>query len=243
MMAAAQAESPAVTRAVCFDVDFTLIYPGPMFQGAGYVQFCTRHGLTVDAALFRGAVTAASAVLDEVQDHVYDPRLFIRYIRRIIEHMGGQGAGIETCAREIYDEWAKSEHFELYDDVVPTLRMLASQGRKLALISNTHRCLASLRSHFELDSLISVAISSSEHGFNKPHPSIFRTALQKLHVEPREAVMVGDNVKEDIEGALAVGMRAVLLCRSGQPRRPLPACDGQAPVPVIHRLDELPALL
>ena len=36
------------TKAVFFDVDFTLIYPGPKFQGEGYRQFCARHGMAVD---------------------------------------------------------------------------------------------------------------------------------------------------------------------------------------------------
>ncbi len=36
-----------VTRAVFFDVDFTLIYPGPTFQGEGYQRFCARHGMQV----------------------------------------------------------------------------------------------------------------------------------------------------------------------------------------------------
>ena len=34
--------------AVFFDVDFTLIYPGPTFQGEGYARFCARHGIAVD---------------------------------------------------------------------------------------------------------------------------------------------------------------------------------------------------
>ena len=36
------------TRAVFFDVDFTLIRPGPAFQGGGYQEFCARHGVDVD---------------------------------------------------------------------------------------------------------------------------------------------------------------------------------------------------
>ena len=38
----------APTQAVFFDVDFTLIYPGPAFQGEGYRTFCARHGIEVD---------------------------------------------------------------------------------------------------------------------------------------------------------------------------------------------------
>ena len=36
-----------MTRAVLFDVDFTLIYPGPTFQGEGYRAFSVRHGIDV----------------------------------------------------------------------------------------------------------------------------------------------------------------------------------------------------
>ena len=57
---------------------------------------------------------------------------------------------------------------------------LAAAGVRIGLISNTHRCLASFQSHFELQGLISAAVSSSEHGLMKPHPSIFSAALQLL---------------------------------------------------------------
>ena len=82
-------------------------------------------------------------------------------------------------ARELYDEWAEHHHFSLYDDVLETLEGLRAQRRsRIGLISNSHRCLASFQSHFELDGLIAVAVSSSEHGFMKPHPNIFRAALE-----------------------------------------------------------------
>jgi HAD superfamily hydrolase (TIGR01509 family) len=235
-----------MTRAVFFDVDFTLIYPGPTFQGEGYQQFCERHGLSVDPSRFEGAVADASSLLDEASDHVHDAQLFIKYIGHIIRRIGGCGAGVDECAAEIYREWAVNNHFSLYDDVAPVLNELAATGLRLGLISNTHRCLASFQNHFELDGLITGAISSSEHGFMKPHPSIFLTGLRLLRVSPEEAVMVGDNIRQDIEGALAVGMRAVLLCRGegcdGAGRR-LHRTVGAAKVAVIGSLRELPALL
>jgi HAD superfamily hydrolase (TIGR01549 family) len=236
-----------VIRAVCFDVDFTLIYPGPTFQGEGYQRFCARHGLRVDAARFEPAVRAASRILDASQDHAIDSEVFIGYIRSIIEHMGGAGPGLEVCAREIYAEWAANQHFALYDDVAPVLSDLAGCGFRLGLISNTHRCLTSFQEHFDLAGLISAAISSSEHGYNKPHPSIFRTALRLLQVTPEEAVMVGDNPKQDVEGALNIGMGAVLVCRSGTPRGPGDGSSGLSgplcEVPVIRSLHELRALI
>jgi putative hydrolase of the HAD superfamily len=225
-------------KAVCFDIDFTLIYPGPMFQGEGYARFCARHRITVDPARFPEAVVAASAVLDEQHDHTYRPDMFVRYTRRIIEAMGGRGDRLDVVAREIYDEWAVCQHFFLYDDVTAVLGELAVRGIKVGLISNSHRCLASFQQHFELHGLVAAAVSSSEHGYLKPHSSIFESTLTLLGVAAPEAVMVGDSVPHDIEGARRVGMRAVLVQRS-----PQPSVTPPAGVPVIRDLSELPPLL
>ena len=68
----------------------------------------------------------------------------------------------------------------------------------------------------------------------KPHRSIFERALAEAGVAPHQAIMVGDSLKADIEGAVATGMRGVLLRRSGEvpPDRP-------AGVTVIASLHDL----
>lgn len=230
--------SLAPVKAVFFDVDFTLIYPGPTFQGVGYQRFCVRYGIEVDPSRFSDAVLAASAILDDQKDHAYDPDIFIRYTRRIIEGMGGVGARLDPCAKEIYAEWAACQHFFLYDDVTPALKALAARGIKVGLISNSHRCLASFQQHFELHGLIAAALSSSDHGYLKPHPSIFESALKLIGVAASESVMVGDSLPHDIEGAHRVGMRGILVQRSPDASlAPLPE------VPVIRDLSDLLALL
>jgi HAD superfamily hydrolase (TIGR01549 family) len=230
---------PVRTRAVLFDVDFTLIYPGPTFRGEGYRAFCARYGMSVDPTKFEDGVASAAPLLDSPDD-VYDPEIFIAYTSHIIERMGGRGPRVDECSREIYREWAACQHFELYDDVPPVLRHLSGAGLRVGLISNTHRCLASFQSHFELQGLISATVSSSDHGLMKPHPSIFSAALQLLDVAAPDAVMVGDSVRQDVEGALNVGMRAILLDRRDHAA---PAVMDDHRVPVIHSLRELPSLL
>ena len=225
-----------MTKAVFFDVDFTLIYPGPTFQGEGYQAFCVKHGITVDASRFSHAVAGAAPLLDHRQESQYHEDIFVDYTRCIIEGMGGTGDRLDACAREIYAEWAACHHFHLYDDVAPALRVLAEDGIKIGLISNSHRRLAEFQSHFELEGLIAGAISSSDHGFMKPHPSIFKAALQLVEVEAKDAVMVGDNIQQDVHGALRAGMRAILLHRSA-------AAPAVVNVPVIRSLRELRGLL
>ena len=222
-------------RAVFFDVDFTLIYPGPTFQGEGYAQFCARHGMSVAPERFTAAVRAASSILDAAEEHIYNDAIFIAYTGRIIEEMGGSGPAVFDCAAEIYREWATCHHFHLYDDVMPALRALAARGVKAGLISNSHRSLASFLEHFELQGLVAGAMSSSEHGYLKPHPSIFEAALRQLEVDADEALMVGDSLAHDIEGAARVGMRGLLVLRSEDE----PFARGTSEVPVIRDLSEV----
>ena len=221
-----------------FDVDFTLIYPGPTFDGEGYSRFAARHGLTVDAARFGPAVANASALLDNTRDAVYRPQRFVEYAGQVLAEMGGVGPGLEACAQEIYDEWAMCQHFALYDDVADTFERLHGLGVTIGLISNTHRCLNSFQAHFELERFVAVAISSSDHGYMKPHPSIFEAALALARVTPTESLMVGDSLTHDVQGARRAGLRGVLLARATD------GASSNAPgFPVIRTLAELPEML
>ncbi len=224
-----------IPRAVFFDVDFTLIYPGPRFQASGYQEFCARHGFDVDPAAFDRAVDGAASGLDPGDD-TYDAQLYVDYTKRIIEGMGGRGPAVESAAREIYDEWAACRHFTMYDDVPDVLRGLHAAGLKIGLISNSHRCLSSFQTHFELQGLFTVTVSSVEHGYMKPHRSIFEAALRGVQVEAPAAVMVGDSLTHDVDGARRLGMRGVLVARAGPVTAP-------PDVPVIQSLRELSAIL
>lgn len=225
-------------RAVFFDVDFTLIYPGPTFQAEGYRSACAAMDVAVDPARFDQATAASSFILDEVEEQIYNHDLFIHYTASIIEHMGGRGPNVVEVARHIYDQWAVNHHFEIYDDAAPVLEGLQSRGLKVGVISNSHRSLDAFREHFSLTGLIHVSVSSAEHGYMKPHRSIFDAALERAGVAASQAMMVGDSLKHDVEGALKAGMQAVLLRRSGE----VPA-DLPADLRVIRSLLELPDLL
>ena len=225
-------------KAVFFDVDFTLIYPGPTFQAEGYRRACAAHGIIVDPAKFDQATAASSFILDEVEEQIYSHDLFVHYTASIIENMGGRGANVVDVAREIYEQWSVNHHFELYDDVAPVLEELRKRGMIVGAISNSHRSLDAFCEHFSLRDIISVSVSGAEHGYMKPHRSIFDTALERAKVRADQSMMVGDSFKHDIEGAMNAGWRAVLLKRSGEVPYQLPES-----LPVIRTLAELTALL
>ena len=76
----------------------------------------------------------------------------------------------------------------------------------------------------------------------KPHASIFAAALQALGVPASDAMMVGDNLRQDVDGALRAGMRAALLHRRSSPHPDAEALAARG-VPVLRSLAELPDLI
>ena len=104
-----------------------------------------------------------------------------------------------------------SENFELFEDALPVLEEIRLAQLKIGLVSNGIRDLTEFVAHHRLD--VDAIVDSRSHGRVKPHPTIFEAALERLGASPAEAVMVGDSLEEDIEGARALGMRAILIDR------------------------------
>ena len=100
--------------------------------------------------------------------------------------MGGRGPDVVKAARDIYQAWAGNHHFEMYDDVEPVLRALVEQGFIVGVISNSHRSLDAFLEHFSLHGLIHAHVSSAEHGYLKPHRSIFDEALVRAGAAGRD---------------------------------------------------------
>jgi putative hydrolase of the HAD superfamily len=204
----------AVTlRAVLFDVDFTLARPGPELGPEGYVRTGERHGLTLDPARYEEGREAALAALERHPELEHDDEIWFTFTERIVRGMGGAPPASYDCAVEITRGWERHENFELYEDVTPVLDELRRAGLKIGLVSNSARDVHAFARHHALD--IDAGISSFHHGKTKPHASIFRAVLDLLEVTPSEAAMVGDTIEADIEGALALGMQAVLVDRLG----------------------------
>ena len=200
-------------RAVLLDVDFTLFRPGPELGPTGYERIGARHGLTLDGALYDDARRAAIEALQRHPDLVHDEDLWIRFTEEIVRGMGGDAERSRQCAVEIVREWERHENFFLYEDTLPTLEALRARGLRIALVSNGQRDLAGFARHHGLD--VDACVGSRDHGRVKPHRSIFEAALAALDATPPEAAMVGDSLADDIEGARALGMRAILLDRDG----------------------------
>ena len=232
--------SRPMLRAVLFDVDFTLSQPGPELGPDAYCRVGAEHGLALDPGMYEQARLAAFEDLRGHPELVHDEQIWVAFTEDIVRGMGGDAAGARACAADMVRRWEVHANFHLYDDALPVLEALRGHGLALGLISNGQRDLEEFARHHRLD--VDVAVGSKAHGRTKPHPSIFETALASLGVVASEAAMVGDNPEDDIAGARARGIRALLLDRDGRyPEGPdviptllaLPAALGLQPLPSL----------
>lgn len=190
-----------------------------------------RYGLDLDPARYEEARAAAIAEVKRHPEFDHDEEIWILFTEQIIRGMGGEGPTY-AAAVEMERGWMKAAHFALYDDALPALEELRRHGLKLGLLSNSARDLDEFVAHHGLD--VDAVLTSFSHGKTKPHESIFWALLALLELEPAEAVMIGDTVEDDVEGALAIGMQAVLLDRDDR----FPEASGR-----IRDLRGLPAAL
>jgi putative hydrolase of the HAD superfamily len=107
---------------------------------------------------------------------------------------------------------------EVFADVVAALTELRD-GYTLGIVTNGASCLqrekltaSGLADYFD------AVVVSAEFGVGKPDPAIFRHALAQPDYRGKRAVMVGDSLSQDVNGAVAAGVGAVWVNRFGRAR-------------------------
>jgi putative hydrolase of the HAD superfamily len=201
-------------RAILFDVDFTIAKPGPDLGPEGYRRLGKRFGLELDPGRYGEARAHAISTLERHPELDHDEEVWVLFTEQIIRGMGADTGRAYECALEMTRAWEHAHNFQIFDDVLPVLAELRAHRLKIGLVSNTGRNLDEFVAHHGLD--VDAAVSSGAHGKTKPHPTIFQAVLERLEVEPADAVMVGDSIEDDVEGAKAVGMRGILLDRENR---------------------------
>ena len=115
------------------------------------------------------------------------------------------------CVLDLTGIWNNIK-VKLFDDALPTLKELKGDYR-VGLITNTQSFALDFFYETGFFDIFDYACLSFDVGLLKPDPEIFRLTLDKLGVEPEEAMIVGDNLESDIKGAEAVGIKGVLIKR------------------------------
>jgi putative hydrolase of the HAD superfamily len=148
------------------------------------------------------------------------------------------GADVDALdAGALREALLASLRFRAYDDVPGALRALRRAGHRLVVVSNWDVSLHETLRRTGLAPLVDGAISSAEAGAAKPDPRIFARALALAGAGAQGALHAGDSLEHDVAGALAAGLRPVLVARHGRP------AAVPAGVTVIASLAELASLL
>ncbi len=208
-------------RALTLDVTHTLIHCPRL--GEIYSEVLERHGIAADPAAIRRLVPAvwrefacSSAMgRDRFMSHPEGPEgWWHQFLLRLCQHLESPRPS-RFAAAELYRRFARADAWEVYPDVRPTLRQLRAGGVPMAVVSNWDPRLPGLLAALDLASPFAALVYSAAAGVEKPHPRIFRAAVDRLGTRPEETLHVGDGPVEDLEGARAAGLQALLLDREG----------------------------
>ena len=159
-------------------------------------------------------------------------RAEIAYYRAHL-HMGGDAAGLVALRRGSAEAMRPelgidaggdvltaalldALRFHAFPEVPGVLRQLRAAGLRLVVVSNWDVSLHERLAETGLAPLLDGAVASAEVGVAKPAPEIFERGLALAGVRAGDALHVGDSEVEDVEGARAAGLRAVLLARDGR---------------------------
>jgi len=130
----------------------------------------------------------------------------------VLTSLGYESPRLRSTVTQAVNEGLVTRKAFWYFDALSVLNTLRRKGYKLGLITNTHwRILDETREEFE--KCFDVVTLSYEHGYAKPHPSIFLVTLRKLRVNAGSCLHVGDDPIADIKGAKEVGMRTAFVKR------------------------------
>ncbi len=223
-------------RAVLFDYDDTLHRRDDAFAAA-VADFVARYypDKTGDeqAALER----------DMIAFNNYGYRMpcgYAEFIARYLPRTEGEPTAEEIDRGLRYFCLTFAGHCRLLPDTADTLSALRRRGLRLGLITNGESRLQNAKVDCSgLRPLLDLTVVSGDEGIHKPDPRLFRRVAARLGVAAEDCLFVGDNVKNDIEGALSAGMRAVWI----DIRHPAEHPCYDRPVPAaartVHSLGEL----
>lgn len=117
----------------------------------------------------------------------------------------------------VYERFAEPDAWHVFDDVLPTLDLLAKRGVRLGVISNWDERLEPLLEQLNLRRHFDAVVISCHAGFTKPSPEIFRRAAEQFALSPDVILHIGDSRTEDVVGARAAGLHARLIHRGEPP--------------------------
>lgn len=188
---------------------------------------------TTPEALSRAEALARRAIHERVQGGGGVGEAWRDYFRAML--------GTARIPPELHEEiidtlWEAHQRVGLWTVAVPgareVLRELRRRGLSTGVVSNAEGKVERDLEAAGFGGLLDVVVDSHHVGVEKPHPHIFRVALERVGASPEAAVFVGDVPSVDVEGAKAAGIFPVLVDRHD--------LYPDVAVPRLRSLEELP---
>ncbi|MBN1866682.1 HAD-IA family hydrolase [Candidatus Sumerlaeota bacterium] len=229
-------------QVLSFDAGFTLVEPHPSV-GTVYARIAGRFGYKVDPdrvdRRFREIhlrMTHEARRADLGSDYCTSEEKSRRWWEAVSAETLAEwvrDADRGRVARATFEEYAGSDCWRVYPDVHESLDAFRSLGLRLVVVSNWDARLESTLGELGLTPRFEKVYISSQVGYGKPDPRLFRHVLDDLGVAPDQVLHVGDDPVDDAQGSAAAGIDPVLIQRPG---RPFPGGDS---CPTIHALRDL----
>jgi len=217
-------------RAIIFDAGGTLICPARSV-GETYATFAQRHGVKLaaeatDAAFFKAFKGCSPREKSAVPSDGNDRAWWKQVVRRSLPENAFADAKIfDEFFEAVYLYFAKPEAWEVYPEVVEVLEALRDYPVELVVLSNWDGRLHPVLDGHGVGEFLPRRFISTELGWEKPDPAIYRHVADRLGLPPGSLLSVGDNARNDVEAPRKAGWQALQIER---PKRDLWT--------VIHRL-------
>ena len=194
-----------MSKVVFVDLGETLVSFTPKFHEPIY-QFLIGKGYKIsERALFRAVYKQLS------KDHFPDPilgGLSVLNYKDLLYELGIVPK--ESLIEEMEKIQLLSNKWKLFEDTEPFLKELKKDNYRIVLITNATRTVYKIVSDLGLDKYLDDIIASCDYGIMKPHPRIFRIAIEKYGTPKYH---IGDIYEIDYVGALRAGIKPLLLDR------------------------------
>ncbi|MEG1297144.1 MAG: HAD-IA family hydrolase, partial [Niameybacter sp.] len=204
-------------KAILFDSGKVLNYPttGHWFIIPSFFEYVDRAKWnTLSATELQVAFSEAYAYLNAqttIMNREEEYGCFLEYYKILFKHLKALEVSEEQIERLTYDYVYTANKYTFFEDaktVIPKLH----EHYQLAIVSDAWPSLEQVYIEVDLRKYFAACIISSQLGVVKPHPSMYETALEALGIKPEEALFIDDSIG-NCEGAIQLGIDAVLLCR------------------------------
>jgi putative hydrolase of the HAD superfamily len=184
---------------------------------------------------FEGASTTMEAIRD------WAPSFRSDVWTSVSRELGIPDRGAEFLARSFVDE--RESRVRAFEGTRSALQALSTRFR-LALVSNGPADLQRTKlARSDLSGFFDRVIISGEVGVAKPRAGIFTSALESLGCAPQGAIMIGDDWRNDVDGAKRAGIDAIFVARERVAGSDGSSADRTAAAATVECFADVPAVL